>query len=121
MSIIKPIHLLIAFLLEVAMLFCLGYYGFHSNMGNTGEFILGIGLPIIAIVLWGFLAAPKAKRRLPFPYLIVFKLVLFLLTALLLYKSGQPKWALVFAVIAIISESLEIIFRDKHTAEESRG
>lgn len=117
MTFIKSIHLAVAFLLELAMLFCLGYYGFHSNMGKTVEFILGIGLPVIVILLWGFLAAPKAKHRLPFPYLILFKLILFLLTAFLLYKSGQPKWALIFTITAIVSELLEIIFNDKRTAE----
>jgi len=119
MAIIKPIHLLIAFLLELVMLFCLAYYGFHTNMGKAAEFILGIGLPVVAILLWGFLAAPKAKHRLPFAYLIPFKLILFLLTAFLLYKCGQQKWAFIFAAIAIASELLEIIFNDKRAPEKS--
>lgn len=121
MLIIKSIHLLIAFLLELAMLFGLGYYGFHTNMGKMTEFILGIGLPVVAILLWGFLAAPKAKHRLPFPYLIPFKLILFLLSAFLLYKSGQQKWALIFASIAIASELLEIIFNDRPAAEKMKS
>jgi len=119
MSFIKPIHLLIAFLLELAMLFSLGYYGFHTNMGKAGEFILGISLPVVAILLWGFLAAPKAKHRLPFPYLIPFKLILFLLTAFLLYQSGQQKWAFIFASIAIVSLLLEMLFNDKHAPEKN--
>jgi len=88
-------------------------------MGKAGEFILGIGLPVVAILLWGFLAAPKAKHRLPFPYLIPFKLILFLLTAFLLYESSQQKWAIIFAAIAIVSELLEIIFNDKPAPEKN--
>lgn len=113
MSFIRPIHLVVAFLLELAMLFCLGYYGFHISDSGLQRFIIGIGLPVIAIVLWGFFAAPRARHRLPFPYLIIFKLALFLATATLVYSIGQHQWALTFFAVALISEFFELIFKDK--------
>lgn len=110
MSFIKYIHLAIAFLLELVMLFCLGYYGFHSGDSVLQSWAIGTGLPVAVIILWGLFAAPRAQRRLPFVFLIPFKLILFLGTALLLYHIGLYRWAILFAAISIINEILEILF-----------
>ncbi|MGN6569147.1 MAG: YrdB family protein, partial [Flavipsychrobacter sp.] len=74
MHFIKSIHLAVAFLLELAMLFCLGYYGFHSGDSALQSWAIGIGLPVAVILVWGLFAAPRAQRRLPVVYLIPFKL-----------------------------------------------
>jgi len=113
MSVIKSLHLLLALLLEIAMLFALAYYGFHITGSEGLRFLVGIGLPLLAIALWGLWAAPRAKRRLPFTCLIIFKLILFLGTACLLYSVGRHQWAFIFGSSAVINELLEIFFREK--------
>ncbi|WP_183561024.1 YrdB family protein [Mucilaginibacter sp. SP1R1] len=104
MPLLKNINRTVAFLLEVCMLFSVGYYGFHSGYGNPLKFVLAIGLPAVAIVLWGYFAAPKSGHRLRRPYLPAFKLVLYTVTALLLYKQGQSTYALVLLTLVILNE-----------------
>jgi hypothetical protein len=68
------------------------------------KFVLAIGLPALAILLWAVWAAPKAgKRRLSEPGLTVFKVLIFGAAAAALWASGQGFWAEVFAALAAIN------------------
>jgi hypothetical protein len=50
------------FLLEVAMVAALCFWGFmHPYPWNV---VLGLGVPAVVVVLWGIFMAPKAVRRL---------------------------------------------------------
>ncbi|MES2111118.1 MAG: YrdB family protein [Bacteroidota bacterium] len=48
----NPINLAVRFLLELAMLIILGYWGWHLANGLT-QYALAAGLPIVAAMLWG--------------------------------------------------------------------
>jgi len=48
----NPINLAVRFLLELAMLVILGYWGWHLANGLT-QYALAAGLPIVAAMLWG--------------------------------------------------------------------
>ena len=106
MSFLKTINMAIAFLLELCMVFSLGYYGFHTSGNIFWRLILTIGLPAIAIALWGYYAAPKSAHRLPYPYLPFFKLILYIATTFLLYKTGVRNYSFILAGTAILSELL---------------
>jgi hypothetical protein len=47
------------FLLELAALASLGYWGFAENDGVL-RWVLGIGLPVLAAAVWGTFVSPKA-------------------------------------------------------------
>ena len=48
-----------AFLVEIGVLVLLAWAGF--SVGGTPGWILGLGLPLVAAVLWGLFAAPRAR------------------------------------------------------------
>lgn len=47
------IHLGLRFVLEIILLFSLGYRGFHAGQGVWLSIILGLGLPLLTAVIWG--------------------------------------------------------------------
>ncbi|ADB38235.1 YrdB family protein [Spirosoma linguale] len=110
MQLIKATHQLIAFLLEIAMLISLGMWGFHGDKSTLEKLLPGLGMPLLAAILWGVLASPKSSYRLDLPYRLLFSFTLFCLAAFLLYRLGHTTLALVFVGIAIISTLLELVF-----------
>lgn len=82
----KVINQVVAFSLELCMLYMLGNWGYLHGKGTGWKYGMAIGLPVLAMVLWGYFAAPKSEHRLIFPCLTVFKVVLFSLTAFVWYK-----------------------------------
>ena len=86
MPVLRILHQLIAFSLEMAMLAALGYWGFLEGKKAPLKYVLGLGLPIAAIALWAMWAAPKSSSRLEQPYLLLFKLVLYGITTFGLHR-----------------------------------
>lgn len=110
MNLIKKLNLLLSFLLELVLLYLVGFWGFHQGETWVSKYALAVVLPAIVIVLWGVWAAPKSKRRLKNPVRTVFKLALFFLGALLAYQAGIQSWAIVFAIIVIFNAGLAFLF-----------
>ena len=57
-----PLNLALRFLLEVAALVAIGYWGFSQHTG-IWRFIIGLGGPVIAAVMWGTFAVPDDPSR----------------------------------------------------------
>jgi hypothetical protein len=76
------------------------------------KILFAILAPLSAAVLWGIFAAPKSRKRLKQPLLLVFKLVMFIGTAILLYLSGHIYVAAVLTFFALLNQSLSIITND---------
>jgi hypothetical protein len=79
----------LAFLLELAMLAAYGYWGFHVGHAFALQLALGIGVPVVIVVIWAKWLAPRATKRLKMPWLVLVKAVLFGLAAYALYLSDQ--------------------------------
>lgn len=97
-------NLLLAFLLELAMLlaFCLAGWSVTQTMWL--RLVLAIGLPAVAIILWGAFAAPRAgKRRLKMPALLIFKVVMFVLAGAAWWVAGQAFIASIFTALVAIN------------------
>ena len=56
-------------------------------------------------------AAPRSTHRLESPYRFLFALLLFGLTALLLYRTGHLRVAISFGLIALTSELLALLLK----------
>lgn len=110
MEIIKGINATVAFLLEIGMLAALGYAGFQADKPLT-KWLLGLGLPLVVIIIWGLFAAPNSNQRLDQPFRTILELALMGLAAFLLYRTGQHRPAIVFATLAVVSEMLALIWR----------
>ena len=63
------------FLLELAMLASLGYYGF-AQFDGVAAWGLGLGLPLVAAVVWGMFVSPKARHPTDDPMRILLEVAL---------------------------------------------
>jgi hypothetical protein len=107
-----PVNLAVRFLLEIAALVAIGYWGWSQHDGLL-RFVLAIGGPLIAAILWGTFAVPgdpsrSGKAPVPVPGLarLVLELAIFAFAAWALYDAGQPVLALILSVIVVIHYAL---------------
>ena len=101
---------LVSFLLELAMLAALGYWGFTVGSSALLKWLLGIGVPVAVIVFWSFFMAPNSAQRLPWPWVPIVSLVLFLASAVALYVANARSAALLLAAITIVNVTLVLIW-----------
>ena len=94
---------LIRFLLEVFAIVSLGIFGFVAFELPWPGVLLGIGLPLLAILLWALFRSPKAVFQVdPFVKALV-EIAVFSAAAIAWWVMGQPIVAVVFAVVAAVS------------------
>jgi hypothetical protein len=110
---LRGVTLTVRFLSELAMLAALAYAGFQLGDG-VGAWVLGIGAPLAAAVIWGAFIAPRARRRLPIGLRVVLELVLFAAATAGLAAAGQPLAAAVLGVVAVATSLL-------NASQERRG
>ncbi|WP_242883031.1 YrdB family protein [Actinomadura litoris] len=109
-----PMHVInegAAFVLEVVAIGALAWWGFTAGDGALVHAVLGLGAPALAIVLWGLFAAPKARFRVPLPFVLLVKAVVFGAGALALYGVGRHALGPAFAVIALVNTALATLDR----------
>lgn len=111
MNFIKSANIALSFLIELAMLFAFGHYGFQAGQDLALKWLLGFGLPLLVAILWGAFFAPKAARRLSTTPGVLLSSGLFLLAALALYQAQQPLAALLLAVSALVNRALVFFWR----------
>src|SRR5688500_14317082 len=103
MPVLHTINLTLTFLLELAMLAALAYWGWHTGDDFLTRLALAISTPSGAAIIWGAFMAPKSKWRLKGIAYVILKTILFGWAALCLYAAGQPTLAIIFVVVAVIN------------------
>ncbi|WP_254715702.1 YrdB family protein [Actinomadura sp. NAK00032] len=112
-----PLHVLnegLAFVLEVAAIVALAWWGFTTGGNVVVNIILGIGTPVAAMVLWGLFAAPRARFKVALPFVLLVKAIVFSAGALAFYGVDHATVAVVFAVIAVLNTALATLDREAH-------
>jgi hypothetical protein len=102
---LRGVTLTVRFLCELAMLAALAYWGFTVGDG-VGAWVLGVGAPLLAAVVWGAWVAPKARWPVPIPARVVIELALFGTATGALAIAGQPLAAVVMGVAALATSLL---------------
>ena len=102
---------LLAFLLELAAIACLGWWGFSVGHNEVVRVLLGVGTPVVAIVLWSLFAAPKARLRPPLPLVLVVKALVLGGSAAAVYGVGHSLAAVVMAVVVVVNTAVAETFR----------
>lgn len=110
----RPILLAVRFLLELALLGALAFWGFTLDQGLLVRVLAGIGAPAMAIAVWARWVAPKSPRQLDDPPRFLIELALFAVAAVGLYVAGQP-------VLAIVLISVYLLDRLALTATGGTG
>jgi len=107
---LKVINTGLAFVLELAMLVSLGYWGFYGDKSTWAKWILGLGLPLLAAVVWGIFLAPKSTYRLGNISGNLLALCLFLLAAAALFYTRHTLLAVTFALTAVVNRVLILLW-----------
>lgn len=102
----------LAFLFELLALVALGWWGFTVGAPVGVRVVLGVGTPLVAIVLWGLFAAPRARFRVGIPAVLAVKVLVFGAATVALFAMGKPVLAIVFAVLVVINTALATVDRN---------
>ena len=104
-------NLALSFFLELCMVLAYGYWGFKAGNGLVMQLLLGIGIPLAVIVIWGIFLAPASKQRLQGVPHWMLEIILFVTAIVALFVAGQPNWAMIFAVLYSINVVLRLAWR----------
>jgi hypothetical protein len=110
-EVLKTINVTLAFLLELFMLAAFSYWGFQGEKSVLLKWLLGIGLPLGIVLLWGFYLAPNSKQRLKLKAGLALSLALFLGAALALSQAGQAVLAIILASLALLNRGLALLWK----------
>jgi hypothetical protein len=97
---VKVAGLALRFLLELAALGALAYWGFHEFDG-AAAILVGIGAPLAAAVAWGVFVAPKRRVHRGEGLRWLVELLVFGAAAVALIDGGAVVVGIVFAVVAV--------------------
>ena len=116
MALLQNANLGLAFLLELVALGSFAYWGFNASDSTILKIVLGLGTPILAIVLWGVFAAPRSERRLKGSAYLVFKVIFFALAILALIAAGNLTLGVIFAVVFVLNTGLAYVWHQEDAA-----
>lgn len=100
---LKSANLLLAFLLELAMLAAWGWKGWNVPLPEPWPALLAVLIPLFVIAIWGLFAAPRARYPLPVAGTLALKASLLGGGALALASTGQLVWAAVDALLIAVN------------------
>lgn len=100
---LKGINLGVAFLLELGALAALGYWGFTVGPNALLKFVLGLGAPALAVVVWAIFGAPKSSMQLRGVAFLALQAIFFGGAALALVVAGQRGVGVAFVLIALVN------------------
>jgi hypothetical protein len=106
---VRSANLVVRFLLELSALAATAYWGFSTAFGLT-QWLLGLGTPAVVILVWWLFVSPKATIELPRPARFAVELVVWAAATLALAAADQPVLAIAFAVVALVSGTLNYIW-----------
>jgi len=104
----NPFNLLIRFLLEVAVLFIIGMWGWKQS-DSWHKYVLAILLPIILAAIWGIFAVPNDPSRsgetiviTPGIIRLCIELGFFTIASWALYDMDYQKISLGFTITVVL-------------------
>jgi hypothetical protein len=111
-SALRYADLALRFALELAGLAAFGYWGFVVPADLRLKLLLGLGGPVLAAVLWGLFASPKAAVPLPGGAKLAFEILWFGAAATALAHAGRTWPAVGLAALYVINRILLSVSRD---------
>ena len=95
----------VRFLLELGVLVALGYWGYETGTGAF-RYVLAVGAPLAAAVVWGAVVAPKAAFSVSPSVRLAVSLVVFASAVGALYAVDRPALAAAFAAVVVVDTAL---------------
>ncbi|MFG2078392.1 YrdB family protein [Nonomuraea maritima] len=110
----KNLNALLMFVLEVAVLVSVGYWGFTVSSNWGLKLLAGLGAPALFITLWALFAAGGGENAIyPLTGLAraALEIIWFGGGALALYAAGRTVPAVVLAALFVVNAVLRIIWK----------
>jgi hypothetical protein len=100
-----PLNLALIFLLELAALAGIGYWGWQAD-DSVFRYVLCMGLPTVAALIWGIFRVPndpgKATVVIPGWLRLILEFTYFTIAVILLTLADKPMFAAVMAGLVIL-------------------
>jgi hypothetical protein len=93
------------FALELCALAALAYWGFTREHGGL-RFLVGIGAPVLVIVVWGTFVSPNAPLRTQGLLRLTLVVVVFGWAVAALASAGQTLLAVLLGIAAAVNTAL---------------
>jgi hypothetical protein len=103
MIVIKSLALTVRFLLELAALGAVAWWGFEVHV------LLGIAAPLLVAVVWGAFISPKAAVKVPKAVWVGLQVLVFGAAALALAAVAPGLAAAFVAVVVLDSAALAVL------------
>jgi cytochrome b len=99
-------NLALRFVLELAALAAVGWWGWRSGGSTLGRVALAVVLPVAVAVVWGLFIAPKARFHVSKPVWYGLQVLIFGAAALALASVWTPVAGIALALIVVANTTL---------------
>lgn len=96
----------VRFMLEIISLLAIGYFFVQSQNGIFFNYVAGIGIVLLIIVIWSNFGSPSAPYRLQGLSRLALEMVIYSVAFTAITFTINMKWALIYGVFVIINTSL---------------
>ena len=103
---VQGANLALRFLLELAVLAALAFWGFQLHGPAVVRVLAGLGAPLTAAVVWGAFASPRAAVALPPGATLAVQAAVLAAGVVALVHTGKPVVAALLAVLAVLNGAL---------------
>ncbi len=93
----------LAFLVEIMALVILADWGWHHGEPSRTRLLQAIGAPLLAAVVWGMFAAPRARFAVPLAAQLTVKALVFGAAVWALLDLRLPALAVLFALVVTVN------------------
>ena len=111
-NIIRWINVVLRALMELGIVLAFGYWGFQIGHTVTLHILAGIFLPLSVFAFWGLVDFRNAGKFREF-YRLIQELIISLLAAFALYKTGAVSLGIFLALLTIIYHALVYLNGEK--------
>jgi len=111
MTTLRAGNLTLRFLLELAALAAVAYWGWETGSGITSPLLAAVAVAAV-VVTWGLFLSPKRAIELPGALRLALELVVWAVAAAALWSTGHPVVGIAFLVIALCSGLLNYVWSD---------
>jgi hypothetical protein len=104
--VLRPANRALRFLLEVAALVAIAYWGFDTGDSLPVRVALGLAAPLVVAVVWGVFGSPQAAVPVSDRGRLLLEGLVFGAAAAGLYAAGQPILGGLFAAVVVGNHAL---------------
>ncbi|RVU26071.1 DUF2568 domain-containing protein [Streptomyces antnestii] len=106
----KTANLGVLFLIELAALAAVAYWGFTRDVATPLAWLLALGAVAVMVTLWALFGSQKASYKTRGAVRVAFEVVWFGAGAAGLVLAGAIGWAVVYAAVCVVSKTLAVIW-----------